>query len=134
MTQTVRFRAPSLAASLLLVFGSCTPQIPETVSPVDVAGNAADEPPDMEGPRRLRTCLPGTADCDREPANDCEVVLADDPKNCGECGVQCALPHAEPGCLGGTCRIVSCSPGYCDSDADPDNGCETAAKTCPRAP
>jgi len=133
VTQIARFGVPSLAASLLLVLGSCTPQIPETVSPVDVASNAADEPPDMEGPRRLRTCLPGTADCDSDPANDCEVVLAGDLKNCGACGVQCAAPHAEPACLGGTCRIVSCSPGYCDRDADPDNGCETAAKTCPPA-
>jgi len=117
-------------ASLLLGLGSCTPQIPETVSPDAVASPEAPEPPDPETAGRLQNCSPGTADCDRNPANECETVLADDPKNCGICGVQCAATHTESACLGGTCRVISCAPGYCDTDGDPDNGCESAAKNC----
>ncbi|HEY0462617.1 MAG TPA: hypothetical protein VGC79_00340 [Polyangiaceae bacterium] len=57
-------------------------------------------------------------------------MLADDAQNCGVCGVQCSAPKADSACLGGTCRIISCQPGHCDSDNDPENGCETPAKTC----
>ena len=134
MIPLTRFSPRSFAASLLLVLGSCTPQIPETVSPVDVESAAPPEAPDPETAGRLQNCSPGTADCDRTPANGCEVVLADDPRNCGICGVQCAVPHAEVACLGGTCRVISCEPGQCDADGDPDNGCETAAKSCHPAP
>lgn len=81
-------------------------------------------------PKRLQDCSPGTADCDRDPKNGCEAVLAADLDNCGICGVTCAAINAEPGCLGGTCRVISCKPGYCDRDGDPDNGCEAAAKSC----
>jgi len=79
---------------------------------------------------RLQNCSPGTADCDRNPDNNCEVVLADDAKNCGVCGVECAAPNADSACMGGTCRIISCAPGHCDRDGAPENGCETEAKTC----
>lgn len=88
------------------------------------------DPADPDAVGRLQNCAPGTADCDRNPANDCEAVLADDTKNCGVCGVQCDAPNAESGCLGGTCRIISCRPGHCDTDKDPENGCETPAKSC----
>ena len=79
---------------------------------------------------RLQNCPPGTADWDRVTTDACEAILADDVRNCGVCGVQCSVAHADAACLGGTCRIISCQPGHCDSDKDPENGCETAAKTC----
>jgi hypothetical protein len=53
-----------------------------------------------------------------------------DPKNCGVCGTDCSVPNAETGCLGGTCRVIHCAPGYCDDDGNDENGCETKAKTC----
>jgi hypothetical protein len=117
------------------VFGlaSCAARVPVTIS-ADSASQTSDseapEPPDLEAVGRLQNCAPGTADCDRNPANDCEAVLADDAQNCGVCGVQCSTPHADSACLGGTCRVISCHPGHCDSDKDPENGCETPAKTC----
>jgi hypothetical protein len=123
------------AVCLLLGLGSCAARVPVTIS-ADSASEAPDlehaggEPVDPDAVGRLQNCAPGTADCDRNPANDCEAVLADDAQNCGICGVQCGAPNADSGCLGGTCRIISCSPGYCDTDKDLENGCETPAKTC----
>jgi hypothetical protein len=120
----------------VLGLGSCAARVPVTIS-ADSASEAADpepggpsEPADPAAAGRLQNCMPGTADCDRNPANDCEAVLADDAQNCGICGVQCSAPNADFACLGGTCRIISCTPGHCDTDKDPENGCETPAKTC----
>ncbi len=120
---------------LLVVFflsglGGCAARVPVTIS-ADSASEVPDpDPTEPAAAGRLQNCAPGTADCDRNPANDCEAVLADDAQNCGVCGVQCSVPNADSACLGGTCRIVSCSPGHCDADKDPENGCETPAKTC----
>jgi len=116
---------------LLLGLGSCEPRIPVTVSADSVATETAD--PEAEDPAaagRLKDCPPGTADCDRDATNGCEAVLVEDPKNCGVCGTDCSSPHTETGCLGGTCRVIHCAPGYCDDDHDPENGCETAESTC----
>jgi hypothetical protein len=119
-----------LAVSFLLGGVSCAARVPVTIS-ADGASVAPDpEPADADAVGRLQNCAPGTADCDRNPANDCEAVLADDAQNCGVCGVQCSAPNADSACLGGTCRILSCRPGSCDTDKDPENGCETPAKTC----
>ena len=124
---------PALALGVGLVFGlgNCEQYVPVTVSPDSVAsGSSGPESEDPESAGRLKDCSPGTADCDRNHANGCEAVLADDPKNCGVCGTDCSSPNAETGCLGGTCRVIHCAPGYCDEDGDSENGCETAAKTC----
>jgi hypothetical protein len=116
------------------LLGSCAARVPVTISAdsasEDPEPGGSTEPADPAAAGRLQNCAPGTADCDRNPANDCEAVLADDAQNCGICGVQCSAPNAESGCLGGTCRIISCTPGHCDTDKDPENGCETPAKTC----
>jgi hypothetical protein len=125
-----------LLAGLILGLGSCEPRFPVTVSQDSVASASPD--PEADEPAiagRLKDCAPGTADCDRDPSNGCEAVLADDPKNCGVCGTQCDAPHTEVGCLGGTCRIIQCSPGFCDDDGDHENGRETPAKIChPKPP
>jgi hypothetical protein len=127
------------AVSLLLGLASCAARVPVTISAdsasetPDLESGAANDPAEPGDPAaagRLQNCAPGTADCDRNRANDCEAVLADDAQNCGVCGVQCDAPNAESACLGGTCRIISCRPGHCDTDKDPENGCETPAKTC----
>jgi hypothetical protein len=45
-------------------------------------------------------CQPGLTDCDGDCSNGCEANLGVDPKNCGQCGSQCA-----PGmsCMYGVC-------------------------------
>lgn len=118
---------------ILAGWGSCASRVPVTTSADSPSEDSAAEPfrptdPELGG--RLQNCAPGTADCDRDPSNDCEAVLADDAQNCGVCGVQCHAPDADSACLGGTCRIINCTPGHCDSDKNPENGCETPAKTC----
>lgn len=47
-----------------------------------------------------------------------------DPFNCGECGITCVVPNAEPACTFGTCGLGACDPGWADCDGDPANGCE----------
>ena len=116
---------------MIFGFGNCEPRIPVTVSADSVANEPPEpEPPDPTAAGRLQDCSPGTADCDRDHSNGCEAVLADDPKNCGVCGTDCSFPNAESGCMGGTCRLIHCNPGFCDRDAESENGCEVAAKTC----
>ncbi len=44
------------------------------------------------------TCNAGYDDCDSNPANGCEAVLASDAQNCGMCGHVCPA-----GCSGGSC-------------------------------
>ena len=47
-------------------------------------------------------CTAGYDDCDDDGTNSCESLLAEDPKNCGKCGNDCA---------GGTCKAGLCSAG-----------------------
>jgi hypothetical protein len=124
------------ALSLVLGSSGCAAHVPVTISAdspsehPELANTGPGEGADPESAGRLQNCAPGTADCDRNPANDCEAVLADDAQNCGTCGVQCDAPNADSACLGGACRIISCHPGYCDADKEAENGCEAAAKSC----
>jgi hypothetical protein len=118
----------------LLALSSCASQSPVPVAPTAPEGDCTWVPPDPDVPAReadgavppppAQECAAGTADCDSDTANGCEVVLADDPGNCGGCGKQCAYPQATGGCVGGACRLVGCWPGYVDKDRDPKNGCE----------
>jgi len=47
------------------------------------------------------TCKKSGADCDSNPENGCEIDLATDSKNCGDCGRDC---------LGGPCLARKCQP------------------------
>jgi hypothetical protein len=60
-----------------------------------VCGNACPIPARNTTPTCLAStcgsqCAPGYADCDKNPANGCEVLLTSDPRNCGTCGNVCA--------------------------------------------
>ncbi len=53
------------------------------------------------------TCATGFADCDRNPANGCEVNLASSATHCGACGVVCASGTT---CLSGACgSLATCA-------------------------
>jgi hypothetical protein len=124
-----------LGVYFLFGLGSCGPSIPVTVNADSAANETPDpEPADPAAAGRLQDCSPGTADCDRDHGNGCEATLADDPKNCGVCGTDCSVPNTESGCMGGTCRVIGCSPGFCDEDGEAENGCEVAAKPCKPKP
>lgn len=47
-------------------------------------------------------CMGGTADCDGDVANGCEVDTNADPRNCGGCGRSCGAGATK--CVGGTCK------------------------------
>ncbi len=76
-------------------------------------------------------CSPGLADCDRNPANGCEVNIASSLGACGACGRACAtVPNAVPTCTAGACGFT-CVAGWSDCDGNASNGCEanTASDT-----
>ncbi len=78
----------------------------------------------------IGACNPGFADCNRNPADGCEVDTATDSANCGECGVQVrSAPHAIVACRGGVPIIDSCISPYADCDGTVSNGCEVNLRT-----
>ena len=76
-----------------------------------------------------KACAPGLMDCDNNTNNGCETNLASDPNNCGFCGNSCSLPNATATCVGGVCRVGSCTGGFLNCDGVPSNGCETDPRT-----
>lgn len=69
-------------------------------------------------------CTDGYADCDGDPSDGCEVLLATSVEHCGACG------HA---CNNGTCDdgACECKKGFIDCDGSPKNGCEAEIATDP---
>ncbi|MFO0605566.1 MAG: hypothetical protein U0324_20460 [Polyangiales bacterium] len=72
----------------------------------------------------LAACAPGFGDCDRNPANGCEVDLRASDAHCGACNNACARPAATSSCVDGRCTVPACVVGRGDCDRAPDNGCE----------
>ena len=86
---------------------------------------------DLRGECAISTCLAEPnrgqiwADCNRDAGDGCEVDINHDPANCGGCGRTCKLPNVRAnGCLGQTCTVIECLPGFADCDKDQRNGCE----------
>ena len=83
--------------------------------------NPAGFPPPP--PRMAYGCNDGTcnhlqcntdwADCNNDRTDGCEVNVRRDPKNCGDCGKECAAGEA---CINGTCQ---CDPGPSGCDCMP---------------
>lgn len=98
-----------------------------------VDGGAADARP-TDAPEAGITCPLGLADCDRNPANGCEVNTQSDRLNCGTCGQVCAetLPNVMlSSCVRGACQADSCAAGWGNCDTLSANGCETRLGTDP---
>jgi alpha-tubulin suppressor-like RCC1 family protein len=98
-------------------------------APLDAAVDApGDTPLDADAPGPDATpvdapttvCPRGYTDCDGDPSNGCEVVLADDPTHCGAC---------DRVCPGGTiCEAGGCVAGPALAVALAiDHGCATLA-------
>ncbi len=87
---------------------------PDTTSP-DASVAPVDVDPPMDVPRDVPLdapdapalmCPAGLADCDRSPANGCEVTLATDTSHCGGCGLACSAG-------------VRCGAGICGDPPPP---------------
>ncbi len=72
----------------------------------------------------IDTCDPGFADCNNDPADGCEVNLANDPVHCGSCDTACSSTGATAVCVDSTCTMGGCHMGYENCDNNLDNGCE----------
>jgi alpha-tubulin suppressor-like RCC1 family protein len=74
----------------------------------------------------IGACAAGWADCNGIAADGCEANVLVDATRCGSCFVSC---NDEPGvatgaCSAGSCRPVTCDPGF--ADCSPGGGCETS--------
>lgn len=73
-------------------------------------------------------CERGWGDCNRDPADGCEVDVNTAMMHCGACDAFCPAAgtfHARDSvCTGGRC-ILSCDPDWGDCDGDRATGCET---------
>jgi len=67
-------------------------------------------------------CLGGSCCADR-----CASV-ANDPTNCGACGINCTNPHGTTSCGAGQCQ-PSCAFGFADCNGNRRDGCETSTTT-----
>ncbi len=54
-----------------------------------------------------RKCVTGRADCNGNPADDCETDTNSDPRNCGGCGIVCDA-IAGQACVRGRCTVEPC--------------------------
>jgi hypothetical protein len=67
-------------------------------------------------------CDTGFKDCDGKAENGCEVNIASDDDNCGDCGHAC--PQGMQFCGGSQCSAISCTPPQADCDGLASNQCE----------
>jgi hypothetical protein len=110
---------------------------PKRCTPCDLNhAGAGCAPPDGGAPDAdlacsVLGCVKGTADCNGNPLDGCEVDTSSDVFNCGACGHDCSDLKNVPGnvtCVGGVCTFDggACAPGYAICTTNPDNGCDTA--------
>jgi hypothetical protein len=79
----------------------------------------------------VAACSPGYMDCDGNPANGCEVNVANDPNHCGTCTNVCSVVNGTPACSGGTCTVGGCGVNFSDCNHNPADGCETNTSANP---
>jgi hypothetical protein len=75
-------------------------------------------------------CTPAGAELCDSLDNDCDGAidedtdLANDPRNCGQCGMVCSAPlHAVADCASGQCTYL-CEDGWYDNNGQGADGCE----------
>lgn len=71
-------------------------------------------------------CEAGTADCDGDPTNGCEMETVEELEHCGECENHCGAKSAvdETACYASMCHVLTCQDGFGDCDGLGENGCE----------
>lgn len=79
----------------------------------------------VAGECQIANCTAGYEDCNKDPADGCEVNRLGDAANCGTCGNVCVFTNAAARCDDGVCRIDTCLAPRGDCNGDPTDGCET---------
>jgi hypothetical protein len=77
----------------------------------------------------IGSCNEGAEDCNMNPADGCEAVLASSPLHCGMCGESCDVESGTGMCTDGDCEIASCEPDSDDCNMEFGDGCETSLTT-----
>ena len=71
-------------------------------------------------------CEGGYSNCNGLHPDGCEIHVSTDIDNCGACGNDCDLAHADAHtCVGGSCRVSTCDSGYANCNGTHGDGCET---------
>ena len=70
----------------------------------------------------MPVCDSGYSDCDGDPTNGCETVIATNPMHCGACNVGCDTSFQV--CAAASCQVSTCPAGQGDCDAVASD-CET---------
>ena len=82
------------------------------------------------GSCQIVSCAQGFSDCDKTPANGCEINVAGDVLNCGGCGNACPVPvNAAPSCVNAQCGVGPCKFGFADCNKNANDGCEADLQT-----
>ncbi len=74
----------------------------------------------------IATCTDPWEDCDRNPANGCEINLDNNPDYCGSCDADpCDLPNLQrAACSRGSCAVGKCAENFLDCNERASDGCE----------
>jgi len=76
-------------------------------------------------------CNAGFADCNGLAADGCETNTNTSPFACGVCNNVCSEPNATAACVGGSCAVGACNPGFADCNSQPVDGCEVSVGSDP---
>lgn len=117
--------------------GLCTTDTSRDVDHCGACGNACPQPQRSLHSTALCShsacaiaCDPLFADCNHDPVDGCEVSVADDPKNCGGCGLACKDGEI---CWRGACGcpkgFATCGNECVDTQND-DSACGACDKPC----
>lgn len=78
----------------------------------------------------LQMCPTGRINCNGTASDGCEIEILSDVNNCGGCRSRCqALNTSASTCVGGRCRVETCTAPFADCDGRYDNGCEVSLGT-----
>lgn len=112
------------------VVDGCETNTNTTVTSCGTCGNVCTvsngTPGCSGGSCTVAACTGAFRDCNGQVSDGCEVNTSNTIANCGTCGNACNFPHASPVCVGGTCGIGACLPGWVNANGQLIDGCEYA--------
>ena len=74
----------------------------------------------------IASCNAGFANCNGQLSDGCEANTNTSTTHCGGCNQACNPAHASGQCLGGSCAVGACVPGWVNLNGLPADGCEYA--------